>query len=137
MFLFGKKEIEKGDIFINSYIMEGMSNGHKKMHMVAYNGDDTTCFKSAEYLKKKYGEVLTGAKITIEKSEYREMNKKKYVIKFFIDGKKVGVIFEDSDYYRKVMNGKLKSIYGKIVQENILNGRGKMNSRYKVELYVK
>ena len=138
MFLFGKnKEIEKGDIFISAYNLEEMKSEHKKMRMVTYNGDDLTCFKSAEYLKKKYGEELTGRKLVIEKREYKEVYKKKYVIKFFIDGKKVGVIFDDSEYYKKVMNGKLESIHAKIVQENILNGKGKIISRNKVELYVK
>lgn len=137
MFLFGKKTVEKGSTFISDHILEERTEDHKKMYIVVYNGDDETCYKNAADLKRKYGEELTGRKLQIEKKEYKEGRKTKYVIKFYIEKKKIGVIFDDSYYYKKVMNGKLESIYAKIVQENIVNGKGKITSRNKVELYVK
>lgn len=140
-----EKTVSKKEKTIPQRVFEAVQTkgykGYKTVYMTTYNGEDRTCYRNAQKLREKYGDDFIGATISISKVQYSTSptstdGQGQFLLCVEADGLKVGVIFDTSDDYRRIMQGKVLGAYCKVKEETVINKEGE-DIRVKAVLLLK
>ncbi len=121
----GKKADNENILASPSLIFKGQQGkgfkGFKKIHLVSHNSKDNTNYENSSKLYEKYGKEFVGAEITIEKINYDVFRgKRSYMLCVKVDDMPVGVIFDTSEQYNAIINGKIEKAYCRAEEETVV-----------------
>lgn len=117
-----------------TYTAQKNFRGLKRIYVASY--PVKKFMRAADELAAKYLDNFSGLQVDLNVAEVENDGVKRNVVRVAIDGKTVGTIWEDNDYYEAVRDGLVKEVYARCDQR-IVVGKGKSEARNQVMLFAK
>ncbi len=109
-----------------SFVLSSGFRGYKRFPIVVYGNAE------AEKNNEELGATVLKGKQLVFRSA---MNGNRVFLIVFIDGKRIGAIFDDAEV-AEVISGKIEAVYAMMEDENVADA-GKVVTRHRVRLFVK
>lgn len=111
-----------------TYVLSSNHQGYDYFNMVVHG--DRESEKNNEAIKNLN---LQGMKIVFKPGKSKTYSKPFLLV--YLNNKKIGAIFDDK-CVRKMISGKVKSLYGEIIEEEVIGSNNKSTIRHRVRLYA-